>query len=166
MVHPGPLPADLPAPRTGRLRHAVDTDADDLASLLMAAFEEAWDANRARAELLATPDVVRTWVVEDPQGHLVATASERLLPEEYPESGYLHWVATAPEARGAGLGSLVTRACLAGFARRGLQRVVLETEDFRGPAVRTYLRLGFVPEYRNDDERLRWSALFPRLLHR
>ena len=166
MVHPGPLPAEMPEPRTGRLRHAVETDADELAVLLMAAFDEAWDADRARAELLATADVVRTWVVEDPQGRLVATASERLLREEYPDSGYLHWLATAPEVRGAGLGSLVTRACLAGFAGRGLQKAVLETEDFREPAVRTYLLLGFVPEYRNDDERLRWSALFPRLLRR
>jgi mycothiol synthase len=166
MVHPGPLPTDRPEPRQGRLRHAVGTDADDLAVLLTDAFEEHWDGTRVRSELLAAPDVAVTWVVEDPVRGLVATASERLVPDLYPDAGYLHWVATAPAARGAGLGSLVTVACLAGFAGRGLPRAVLETEDFRVPAVRTYLRLGFVPEYRTDDERLRWSALFPRLFQR
>jgi mycothiol synthase len=165
MVHPGPLPADPPEPTTGRLRAAVDGDATGLGELLTAAFEEPWDVDRIRAELLAAPDVARTWVVEDPDGQLVATASERLLPDRYPDAGYLHWVASAPAARGRGLGSLVTLACLAGFADRGLSRAVLETEDFRVPAVRTYLHLGFVPESRTDEERLRWSGLFPRLLH-
>ena len=165
MVHPGPLPPDAPVP-TGRLRPAVEGDADALGMLLTAAFEEQWDVDRVRSALLDTPDVVRTWVVENPDGQLVATASERLLPDRYPDAGYLHWVASAPTARGAGLGSLVTRACLAGFAERGPSRAVLETEDFRVPAVRTYLRLGFVPESRDDDERHRWSALLPTLLDR
>jgi mycothiol synthase len=166
MVHPGPLPAERPEPPTGRLRHALDADAAGLADLLTAAFEEQWDVGRVRGALLDAPDVVRTWVVEGPDGHLLATASERLLPDTYPDAGYLHWVASAPAARGVGLGSLVTLACLAGFAGRGLPRAVLETEDFRVPAVRTYLRLGFVPEYRTEDERMRWSGLFPRLCRR
>jgi mycothiol synthase len=148
------------------LRQAVDADAADLGELLTAAFEEPWEVDRVRRELLAARDVARTWLVEDPDGQLIATASERLLPDLYPDAGYLHWVASAPAARGGGLGSLVTRACLSGFADRGLSRAVLETEDFRLPAVRTYLRLGFVPESRSDEERLLWSGLFPRLLHR
>ena len=36
---------------------------------------------------------------------------------------------------------------------------MLETDDFRVPAVITYLRLGFVPEYRDEVERLAWSQL-------
>lgn len=37
---------------------------------------------------------------------------------------------------------------------------MLKTDDFRLPAVRTYLRIGFVPEYRSEEERSAWSGVF------
>jgi hypothetical protein len=43
------------------------------------------------------------------------------------------------------------------------QAVVLETDDFRLPAVRTYLRLGFVPEPRTPGEARRWSKVLRNL---
>lgn len=164
MAHPGPLPEQMPQPGAlGRLREAGPADASALAALLDEAFEEDWDPARVERELTGAADVARTWVVES-DGALVATASERLLPQDYPGAGYLHWVAASSAARGRGLGGTVVRACLAGLAARGLGRCVLETEDHRVAAVRLYLRLGFVPEYRSDEERATWSRLFPSLL--
>jgi len=143
-------------------RAAVAADADALAALLAEAFDEAWDADRVRRDLLEAPDVAVTHLLEE-DGRLVGTASERVM-DLYPGAGYVHWVGVPPAARGRRLGSILTALCVAGFARRGLPVAVLETDDFREAAVLSYLRLGFVPEYRSETERTAWSALMPRLL--
>ncbi len=163
MTHPGPLEVDgdpVPALPPGfELRAASASESPALSDLLEAAFDEPWGVTRTDDVLLAAPDVVRTWVVTS-GGRLAGTASERLLPEEYPGQGYVHYVGVHPDFRGHRIGQVVTRACLHGFLERGLDRAVLKTDDWRVPAVRTYLRLGFVPEYRSDAERAAWSAMF------
>lgn len=162
MTHPGPLPpAGGVAPG---IRPATAADAPALAALLTAAFDDAWTDDRVSAELLAAPDVPITWVLPGRPGDIAATASERLLPDLYPDAGYLHYVGVAAADRGRGLGTALSLAALAGFAGRGLRTAVLETDDFRRSAVVIYLRLGFVPTYRTDDEITAWSGLFPALL--
>jgi mycothiol synthase len=52
---------------------------------------------------------------------------------------------------------------LAHFAAAGLDQAVLETDAFRLPAVRTYLRLGFVPEPRAPGDARRWSTVLRNL---
>ena len=49
------------------------------------------------------------------------------------------------------------------FVAAGLDQAVLETDDFRLPAVRTYLRLGFVPEPRTPGDARRWSKVLRNL---
>jgi mycothiol synthase len=165
MVHPGPLSTVVvPALDEGYvLRLAGNADIDELADVLSESYGEPWDTARVKSELMDAPDVVATWVASDSQG-IVAVASERLLPSQYPDAGYVHWVGVLPRARGHRLGALVTAQCMIGFAERGLSTVVLETDDFRVPAVITYLRLGFVPSYRSVEEQQAWSTLFPNLL--
>jgi mycothiol synthase len=58
---------------------------------------------------------------------------------------------------------MVTRRVLVHFADSGLDQAVLETDDFRLPAVRTYLRLGFVPEPRVAGDQTRWSKVLRKL---
>lgn len=146
------------APRgTHALRPATAADAEGLATLLSAAYDEYWDAARVHSVLLDAPDVRTTYLIEE-DGEIVATASARYL-DDYPASGYLHYVAADAARAGRGLGLEVTVAVLREFEEQGLSRAVLETDDFRVPAVITYLRLGFVPEYRDEVERLAWSQL-------
>jgi mycothiol synthase len=167
MSHPGPL-ADLPEPELPpgfSFRPATTEDADELAALVTAAYDPVhdspWDGARMRRELLEYPDVLETWVAVDAEGRIHATASERLLPYIYPEgTGYVHFVGTLQESQGLGLGRAITLRVLQGFVDRGLTRAALNTADFRLPAVRLYLQLGFLPEYREDSERAAWSALF------
>ena len=151
-----------PLPDRMTSRDAIAADADAIAVLLADAFDEAWDGDRVRRDLLDADDVVRTHLlVED--GTLIGTASERIMPE-HPGAGYVHWVGVSTAARGRRLGALLTQRCVQGFIERGLDDAVLETDDFRVPAVLSYLRLGFVPEYRSDAERDAWSVLFPSLV--
>jgi mycothiol synthase len=161
MTHPGPLESPVPDVAPGFvLRAATVDDAAALNVLLEQAFEEPWGVERTLSVLLAAPDVVRTWVITTSTGELVATASERLLPDEYPGAGYVHYVGALGSVSGKRFGQIVTQRCLEGFVERGLTKAVLKTDDFRLPAVRTYLRIGFVPEYRSDEERSAWSRVF------
>ncbi len=168
MVHPGPL-TDFSAPALDSgyaIRKAVQADSRALAELLSEAYDDAWSAPRVGRELLDAPDVPVTWVIEDSAG-IVAVASERILPDSYPDAGYVHYVAVSRRARGHRLGAAVTAQCLIGFGKRGLPTAVLETDDFRVPAVVTYLRLGFVPEIRPQTasvETKSWSELLPELI--
>lgn len=164
MTHPdlsvGFEAPSLPAGMALRAANAADSTA--IAALLAEAFEEQWDEARVGRELLDAADVAVTWVIADGDG-LLAVASERLMPDTYPDAGYVHYVGVAKRARGLGLGAIVTARCMTGFAARGLSTAVLETDDFRLPAVVTYLRLGYVPTYRSPAEQKAWSVLFPTL---
>ena len=168
MVHPGPLPVLDPAvARSGVvLREAVDGDAVGLAALLADAFESAeWDESRARTVLLDHPEVLRTWLaIDKATGEVLGTASEAHHPDRYGERGYVHFVGAGSAARGRGVGALLMQAVMDGFVRDGRTGAVLETDDFRLPAVRLYLRLGFVPEYRSEEERAAWSRVLPELV--
>jgi mycothiol synthase len=142
-----------------RLRTAGPADTAGLAALLTLAFGEAWDAELTRHRLIEDPSVAAIYVIEREAGPLVATASSRLLPDQYAGSGYLHWVGGDPAERGQRLGYQVTLAVLHDFARRGLVDSVLETDDWRLPAIATYLKCGYVPELRDPADADRWTAV-------
>ncbi|HEX3512483.1 MAG TPA: GNAT family N-acetyltransferase [Trebonia sp.] len=120
------------------------------------AYADPWNAQRVAGEFSTGNGVEATYVVDAPVG-LVATAAARLLPDRYPDAGYVHYVGARSSERGKRLGEAVTRRVLAHFAAEGLNQAVLETDDFRRPAILTYLRLGFVPEARGPGDIVRWS---------
>jgi mycothiol synthase len=153
---------DLP-PAPAGVESASADDIPRLASLLTAAFDEAWDVDRVRRDLIDDPSVRRTLIIRDGDV-VVATASARVLPSDYPGAGYVHWVASDPTRRGQGLGFSVTLAVLHDFIAEGLLAAVLETDDQRLSAIRVYLGLGFVPQYRDESHQLRWSKIFTALV--
>ena len=153
--------AALP-PAPGGVESADAGDVAGLTSLLEAAFEESWDGDRVQRDLLDDPSVRRTLIIRDGDA-IVATASARVLPSQYPGAGYVHWVASDPTRRGQGIGFAVTVAVLHEFLTEGLTEAVLETDDDRLSAIRVYLGLGFVPQYRDDSHQLRWSKIFTAL---
>jgi len=75
---------------------------------------------------------------------------------DVPELG---WVAVHPAHRGHGLGLQVCRAALRFIRDRGHGYAYLLTEEFRLPAIKTYLRLGFEPEMLDATQPARWEAL-------
>lgn len=156
-----PLP-ELAAGYTLRVAH--DADMDGIATVLQGAFpNEGWTGEKAR-QALSKADGVETVFLVEQDGKAVATASSRLIPTEFPGSGYVHWVAADAAHKGQRLGWVVSLATLHDFVRLGCTDAVLETQDFRLPAIKTYLRLGFVPEYRDAEHIARWSQIFIQLL--
>ncbi len=89
----------------------------------------------------------------------VGTACTLLHPGDGGRVAELGWVAVAPEHRGHGLGLRVCHAVLDFIHRLGHGYAYLLTDDFRLPAIRIYLRLGFEPEITDPSHPARWAAL-------
>lgn len=156
-----PMP-ELPPGFT--LREYKPEDLEPLAALMRRAFEdEQWTPEKLRSALVDAPDVKKIYVI-DFGGRPVASASVRLLPDLYPDSGYVHWVAADPDYRGQKLGYIVTLATLYEFARLGCKDAVLETDDHRLAAIKTYQNLGFEPEHTHESHIARWARVAADLL--
>jgi ribosomal protein S18 acetylase RimI-like enzyme len=157
-----PGAAELPPESPITVREATRDDAAAIAQLLGAAFpEQQWDLARAQADLFDAAEVAAVYVIEE-HGRVVATASVRYHPR-FPESGYVHWVGVDPAERGRRLGTVVMARVMRRFAADGRASSILETDDFRLPAIASYLGQGFIPHYTDPDHEERWSRVFEQL---
>ncbi len=77
--------------------------------------------------------------------------------------GYVHMVGVVSEHTGRKLGKWVSLAVLYYFSKHGFKCAMLDTDDFRIPAIKTYLNLGFVPVYVEYTQPERWQAIFNKL---
>jgi mycothiol synthase len=100
------------------------------------------------------------FVVDEAAGNIVSTAGAHHRPcARHPFGGELGWVATEPDHRGRGLGAAVSGAAVARFLGAGYERIYLRTDDFRAPAIRLYMKMGFVPYLFAPDMPGRWRAI-------
>jgi mycothiol synthase len=72
-------------------------------------------------------------------------------------------VAVRPGHQGKRLGYWVGLAAMHQMAREGARRAILRTDDFRIPAIKTYLRLGFEPLLTHKNQRQRWLAVLDEI---
>ena len=79
------------------------------------------------------------------------------------EVGYVHMVGVVAEHTGHKLGKWVSLAVLHYFRDNGFTSAMLDTDDFRIPAVKTYLNLGFIPVYVEAGQQQRWHDIFEKL---
>lgn len=93
----------------------------------------------------------------------VATATAWEAGSEDDKNWYLHMVGVLPEYSGKGLGYAVSLAVLHKIRESGGTVACLETDDFRLPAIRIYLKLGFQPVYLDDSHPGRWERILQRL---
>ena len=159
--HLDDLPQLAPLPGGYVLRpYDAKCDRPSLIATLTESFHEFWDEARLARELTASPDVHTVYVISH-AGRVVGTAASRFVPARFPDTGYVHWVGVASEHLRQGLAAALLARVLGEFRERGYPAAVLETDDFRIPAIRAYLKFGFLPVYdvRGDDHRLRWSRV-------
>ena len=79
------------------------------------------------------------------------------------DAGYVHMVGVVAEHTGHKLGKWVSLAVLFYFRDNGFKCSMLDTDDFRIPAVKTYLNLGFIPVYVEEGQPERWRDIFEKL---
>ncbi|MCE9589284.1 MAG: GNAT family N-acetyltransferase [Planctomycetes bacterium] len=93
----------------------------------------------------------------------VATASAWHIPKYGMETGYLHMVATLPDHQGKGLGAAVSLTAMHHMRGEARRSAMLQTDDFRLPAVKAYLRLGFEPLLIHENQRDRWRNVLTHI---
>jgi mycothiol synthase len=157
------LPAlELPEGYRARSLEAGDEAAWERIIRASFAWEQPFDKGMAGDEAYK-PE--RVWFVVDEHGVPIATASAWYRPQWSEDTGYLHMVGLMPEHAGKRLGYSVSLAALLHMVREGRTKAVLNTDDFRIPAIKTYFNLGFIPELADHDHLQRWTEL-SRVLNR
>lgn len=79
------------------------------------------------------------------------------------EVGIVHMVGVHSAHTGHRLGKCVTLCVLLYLRAQGFKCAKLSTDDFRLPAIKTYLNLGFLPVYVDVDQPERWRQIFQKL---
>ncbi len=98
------------------------------------------------------------------QGEIVASAMAlRSQTKTPPFEGELGWLAGDPAHAGKGLGRAVSAAVTTRFIGAGFRNIHLYTEDWRLPALKTYLKLGYVPFLYTPGMPERWRAVCAQL---
>lgn len=77
----------------------------------------------------------------------------------HPRGGNFGWLATSPAHAGKGLGRAASAAVTARLVAGQYRRIYLETHDFRAPAIRIYLSMGWVPLLYAPEMASRWEAI-------
>jgi mycothiol synthase len=119
-------------------------------------------------------EILRPWLskilpdgwffVVDADGVIVATTMATHNPTYRDRfGGELGWVASDLAHKGRGLGMTVCAAVINRFLSAGYRNIYLKTDDFRLPAIKTYLRLGFIPLLFSEDMHERWQGICDQL---
>lgn len=77
--------------------------------------------------------------------------------------GLLEKLGVVENYQGRGLGRAIFLLCLHRLKERGFQEAMLFTEDFRIPAIRLFLSLGFKPLYDDKLNRNRWKKVMIKI---
>ena len=92
----------------------------------------------------------------NPEGRIFSTATVQVLPGHV---GNLHMVGTAEDCKGLGGGRAVCTEVVRYFQKHEITLAFLNTDDFRIPAIKIYLGLGYRPYLYEDGMVDRWQAL-------
>ena len=120
------------------------------------------------------PDRVTTWLAGERHaieaGTIIVTFDGRpvattctIPPTPTEPRSELGWVSVSPEHQGQGLGYQVCLAVLHFARKMGYTETYLNTDDWRLPAVKTYLNLSFEPEMIHESHPERWTAVYQKL---
>ena len=153
---------ELSLPEGIALTTATSSDALAFANLMALCYDDStWTPERVHKEFLENRMVPVSFLLYRGD-ELLATASAAN-HSHHPGLGYVHYVAAKPDSGVSGLGLQATLAALHEFKKWGLTSSLLETDDFRLPAIVTYLKLGYVPYNTHESHAARWEALKPQL---
>jgi mycothiol synthase len=155
---------ELRLPDGYTLRHFRPGDESAWGEIMTRAFSPFWNEDRFRRLFLPhfgfAPERV---VFVCHQDRPVGSASAFQWPGLGRTRGYLHMVGVLEEHCGQGLGYWLTVACLSRFREAGFTSAMLQTESFRLPAIKHYLRLGFEPALVTEGQREVWRGVLARL---
>ena len=151
-------------PREYRLRAFQPEDDADYLTLMAQAGFDTFDRNVLKQWLGRVIPGAFVVVVHRPFDRIVATAMGSHNPNRlHPRGSELGWVAASPAHTGKGLGKVVSAAATARLLGAGYRRIYLRTDDWRLPAIKVYLWLGYIPFLFAADMETRWEAVCENL---
>lgn len=151
-----------PVPESYRLRVLKPADEPALVGLLQRA---GFELNARALESALSCCLPRgCFVVEHvPTGLLTATMMARhVASPAHPFGGRIDWLATDPDHRKRGLGSICARSATGRLLEAGYEDIWVTTDDHRLAALKTFLAIGFVPA-RTPQTESRWRQVFQNL---
>jgi mycothiol synthase len=135
-------------------------EADTWIDIIKQSFGEQWSAPQFRRELIESSGYKGDNIFFlSSNGFTIGTVTAFVAGEDH---GYLHMLGIVPEFQGRGLGYLLGLKVLHYF--KNYKKVTLMTHSDRLPAIKTYLKLGFVPDYKEYAGQDVWSKIFTELL--
>ncbi len=94
-------------------------------------------------------------------GNAVATLT--VICDYEKREGYIHMVACHEAARGKGYGTLLNKLAVYTLKKERMETAYLTTDDWRIPAIKSYLRAGFEPDVSTDEFKERWKEIYKQL---
>lgn len=95
------------------------------------------------------------------EGEAVATIT--VICDYDNKEGYIHMVACKPECRGRGIGNLLNDWAVYILKKEKMETAYLTTDDWRIPAIKSYLKFGFNPDLSTQDYKDRWQAILAKI---
>lgn len=156
-------PHERPLPQGYSMRSYRPGDEDAWAELLQINGQlGTWNRDRVEAQLEGNLVVeAQNFVVYN--GQLVATSGLYARLRQGTAHWEIGWIAVHPDHQGKGLGREVVGATVRAARSLHDHPVFLLTDHFRIAALKLYLKLGFVPDYKHPSYRGRWQAIFSQL---
>ena len=156
-----PVP-DVPEGFT--LRTLREGDEEQYIKLMHLSGFAQWDLKLFQKVKAGALDEGIFFLEEKSSGKIVATAmANRVRPGEEELGGELGWVGVDPEFRGKHLSAILCSAVQKRYGQEGYTKAYLRTDDFRLPAVKTYLDLGWLPLIDSDVMKTRWEKICRKL---
>jgi mycothiol synthase len=147
-----------------RIRSYLKGDAASWVNIIKSSFGRNYLANEALNEILSSKEFDANGLLfityhEQPVG----TVCARVQSIKERKTGYVHMLGVIPAHQGKKLGRKLTLCALHYFKRKGFQDAILDTDDYRLPAIRTYVDLGFEPVYLERSHKKRWAKVFEEI---
>ena len=135
-------------PKGYLLRNFQSGDKESYINLMKSAGFNEWNNDNFNAVIEKIIPNGLFFIEHIESSEIVGTAMGSNNPSKYfPNGGELGWVAVTPSHNGKGLGYIVCAAITKRFLELGYREIYLLTDDFRIPAIKTYLKLGYIPLY-------------------
>ena len=152
------------ADRVVLLDAAPDADYQLFFEVMALAGWPGWDETRLAPWMARIPPGSWFMAVHVASDQIVATAMGlHDHSDDHPFGGELGWVASNPAHQGQGLGLAVCAAVTRRLLEMGYPNVHLYTEHYRLAAIKTYLKLGYLPFLYLPEMAERWRVICDQL---
>ena len=123
-----------------------------------------WDTEKLQYNMAKIIPDGWFFAVETSSEHIVGTAMcLHNYTNEAPFTGDVGWLACVPFHRGHGVGYSLMAHVTNRFLSAGYKRIQLHTEYYRLPAIKTYLKQGYLPVIETDEMREMWQEVCKRI---